>query len=155
MAPSAWKDGGRGATIHWAVVATSLGQMLVAATAKGVCRLSFAEGRESLAVRFPKAELVEGGAKFEALLVQVLASVEQPGDFASRLHEAEYVVHHQQHFLVQRLAQILRVGQRGHAYPKAHPGRLVHLSEHHERLRHHPGPLHEMLFTNKGLRRRL
>ena len=82
MAPSAWKDGGRGATIHWAVVATSLGQMLVAATAKGVCRLSFAEGRESLAVRFPKAELVEGGAEFEALLAQVLASVEQPGDFA-------------------------------------------------------------------------
>ena len=56
--------------------------MLVAATAKGVCRLSFAEGRESLAGRFPKAELVEGGAEFEALLVQVLASVEQPGDFA-------------------------------------------------------------------------
>ena len=82
MTPSAWADGGRGATIHWAVVDTSLGAMLVAATDKGVCRLSFDEGAEALAARFPKATLVEGGAQFEALLGQVVASVETPGDFA-------------------------------------------------------------------------
>jgi AraC family transcriptional regulator of adaptative response/methylated-DNA-[protein]-cysteine methyltransferase len=82
MNPSAWADGGRGATIRWAVVDTSLGRMLVAATDKGVCRLSFAEGPEALARRFPKAELIEGGADFEALLAQVVASVETPGDFA-------------------------------------------------------------------------
>ena len=81
MAPSAWANGGKGAVIHWAVVPTSLGAMLVAATAKGVCRLSFNEGREALEERFPKAELVEGGAEFEALLAQVVDAVEAPGDF--------------------------------------------------------------------------
>ncbi len=82
MAPSAWAHGGHGVTIHWAVVPTTLGEMLVAATDKGVCRLSFAEGPETLAKRFPQAVLVEGGAAFEALLAEVIASVEQPGDFA-------------------------------------------------------------------------
>lgn len=80
MSPSAWRDGGRGATIHWAVVDTSLGPMLVAATEKGVCRLAFREGREDLADRFPQAELVEGGEDFAALLEEVIAAVEKPGD---------------------------------------------------------------------------
>lgn len=80
MTPSAWRDGARGATIRWSVVPTSLGPMLVAATEKGVCRLSFNEGREELAHRFPLAELVEGGEEFSALLSEVVAAVEQPGD---------------------------------------------------------------------------
>jgi AraC family transcriptional regulator of adaptative response/methylated-DNA-[protein]-cysteine methyltransferase len=79
MAPSAWVDGGRGAVIRWAVVPTSLGPMLVAATDKGVCRLSFAEDGAALAARFPKATLIEGGGQFAALLGQVIAAVEQPG----------------------------------------------------------------------------
>ncbi len=82
MTPSAWVNGGRGAAIHWAVVDTSLGQMLVAATSKGVCRLSFGEGREALETRFSEAELVEGGDEFEALLAKVVAAVETPGDFS-------------------------------------------------------------------------
>ncbi len=82
MTASAWANGGAGVTIHWAVVPTTLGAMLVAATEKGVCRLSFNEGREALEARFPKAELVEGGAAFESLLGQVIAAVEAPGDFA-------------------------------------------------------------------------
>ncbi|MXO74462.1 methylated-DNA--[protein]-cysteine S-methyltransferase [Altererythrobacter aerius] len=80
MAPSAWADGGRGTTIHWAVAETSLGPMLVAATDKGVCRLSFGEGRDALARRFPKAALVEGGDAFARLLAEVIATVEAPGD---------------------------------------------------------------------------
>lgn len=83
MAPSAWANGGRGVTIRWAVVPTSLGAMLVAATEKGVCRLSFNEGREALEARFPRAELVEGGADFAALLEAVVASVERPGQSAA------------------------------------------------------------------------
>lgn len=82
MTPSAWANGGKGATIHWAVVDTSLGSMLVAATSKGVCRLSFNEGREALEERFPKAELVEGGVEFAALLKSVVDAVEAPGDFS-------------------------------------------------------------------------
>ncbi|MEP2235435.1 MAG: methylated-DNA--[protein]-cysteine S-methyltransferase [Alteripontixanthobacter sp.] len=80
MSASAWKDGGRGATIRWAVVPTYLGEMLVAATDKGVCRLSFEEGREELERRFPNAELIEGGADFASLVEQVVAAVERPGD---------------------------------------------------------------------------
>lgn len=80
MTASAWRDGGRGVVIRWAVVATSLGPMLVAATGKGVCRLSFNEGHEALAARFPQAELLEGGEVFAALLAQVVAAVEAPGD---------------------------------------------------------------------------
>lgn len=79
MQPSAWAAGGRGVTIRWAVVATSLGPMLVAATDKGVCRLSFNEDRGALAARFPNAELVEGGQGFAALLQQVVDAVEAPG----------------------------------------------------------------------------
>ncbi len=81
MAPSAWSNGGAGVTIHWAVVSTTLGPMLVAATDKGVCRLSFKEGADELQRRFPKAKLVEGGAAFENLLAEVVATVEAPGDF--------------------------------------------------------------------------
>ena len=72
MTASAWVNGGKGVEIHWAIVPTSLGDMLVAATDKGVCRLSFAEGREALEQRFPAATLVEGGEEFAALLSQVI-----------------------------------------------------------------------------------
>jgi AraC family transcriptional regulator of adaptative response/methylated-DNA-[protein]-cysteine methyltransferase len=78
MAPSAWARGGTGVRIEWAVVETSLGAMLVAATEKGVCRLSFAEGPDDLARRFPRAVLVKGGAAFGALLARVIAAVDRP-----------------------------------------------------------------------------
>lgn len=81
MAPSAWVNGGKGSAIHWAVVETTLGAMLVAATDKGVCRLSFNEGRDALEARFPQAELIEGGTAFAELLRQVVDAVEAPGDF--------------------------------------------------------------------------
>lgn len=82
MPPSVWANGGRGVTIRWAVVPTSLGPMLVAATEKGVCRLSFNEGEDALRERFPNAELAEGSAAFSGLLESVIAAVEQPGDAA-------------------------------------------------------------------------
>jgi AraC family transcriptional regulator of adaptative response/methylated-DNA-[protein]-cysteine methyltransferase len=78
MTPSAWARGGEGVVIHWAVVATSLGPMLVAATTRGVCRLSFGRGREDLERLFPRAELVEGGAEFTSLIERVVAAVEDP-----------------------------------------------------------------------------
>ncbi len=78
MAPSAWVRGGAGVTIRWAVVESSLGPMLVAATDKGVCRLSFGRGREELERLFPNAELVEGGSEFESLLRRVIAAVDDP-----------------------------------------------------------------------------
>ena len=78
MSASEWKNGGAGRTIHWAVVETSLGPMMVAATERGVCCLSFGEGEDDLRARFPKAELVHGSDGFAALLDQVVAAVEEP-----------------------------------------------------------------------------
>ena len=82
MNASVWKNGGAGVTINWAVVETSLGRMMVAATDKGVCCLSFNETEQDLRQRFPKANLQAGGEAFHALLAEVTASVEKPGDFS-------------------------------------------------------------------------
>jgi AraC family transcriptional regulator of adaptative response/methylated-DNA-[protein]-cysteine methyltransferase len=79
MAPSDWSKGGAGRVVHWAVLATSLGPMLVAATEKGVCCLAFGEGEAALRARFPRAELVAAGDDFRELFAQVVAAVEQPG----------------------------------------------------------------------------
>ena len=78
MSASDWKDGGKGRTLHWAVLETTLGEMLVAATDKGVCCVAFGEGEADLRARFPKAELVPGGAGFQELFAQVVAAVETP-----------------------------------------------------------------------------
>ncbi len=79
MMASEWRDGGKGRTLHWTIVGTTLGKMLIAATEKGVCCLAFGEGEEDLRSRFPNAELVEGGETFRALFEQVTAAVERPG----------------------------------------------------------------------------
>ncbi len=78
MTPSAWKRGGAGATIRWTIAATSLGPLLVAATDKGLCRVSFDEDDAALKMRFPNAEIVPGGAALADLAARVVASVESP-----------------------------------------------------------------------------
>lgn len=82
MTASAWKNGGAGVSIQWTNVETSLGTMMVAATDKGVCCLSFNEGEEELRTRFPKAELQAGDDTFQVLVKQVTTSVETPCDFS-------------------------------------------------------------------------
>lgn len=78
MTPSAWKNGGAGATIHWTVAQTSLGDMLVAATEKGICRLSFDEDEADVRRLFPKASIERGGEALEALVEGAVAAVENP-----------------------------------------------------------------------------
>ena len=78
MTPSAWKNGGAGVTIRWAVVETALGKMLLAATDKGICRLSFDEDESELARRFPKADIVAGGVALEDLVTGAIAAIEHP-----------------------------------------------------------------------------
>ena len=78
MKASDWRGGGKGRTIHWAAVDTTLGRMLVAATENGVCCLSFNEDESHLRARFPNAELVEAGEDFRALFERVAAAVENP-----------------------------------------------------------------------------
>ncbi len=78
MTPSAWKNGGAGAVIRWALVPTSLGEMLVAATDKGICRLSFDEDAAALADRFPHAEILPADAAMAELAKGAVAAVENP-----------------------------------------------------------------------------
>lgn len=78
MTPSAWKRGGAGITIRWAVAETSLGALLIAATDKGLCRVSFEEGEEALRARFPAADIQQGGKALDALAQRVVAEVEHP-----------------------------------------------------------------------------
>jgi AraC family transcriptional regulator of adaptative response/methylated-DNA-[protein]-cysteine methyltransferase len=83
MDPSVWKNGGAGVDIHWTHSATSLGQMLLAWTDKGVCRLSFDEGPEALTARFPAATLHAAGEKAANMLAAVVAQVESPATGAA------------------------------------------------------------------------
>ena len=78
MSPSAWQRGGEGVTIRWTIADTSLGPMLVAATDKGVCRVSCDESEAALRLRFPRAEIVPGGTALAELVSRVVASVESP-----------------------------------------------------------------------------
>jgi AraC family transcriptional regulator, regulatory protein of adaptative response / methylated-DNA-[protein]-cysteine methyltransferase len=78
MTPSVWRDGGAGVTLRWAVVSTSLGPMLVAATERGICRLSFEEGEEELRERFPRAEIEPGGDDLDDLVARAVTAVEEP-----------------------------------------------------------------------------
>jgi AraC family transcriptional regulator of adaptative response/methylated-DNA-[protein]-cysteine methyltransferase len=78
MTPSAWRKGGEGATIRWTIAETSLGDMLVAATERGICRLSFDEGEEALRKRFPNAEIVPADGEMGDLLARTVAAVDNP-----------------------------------------------------------------------------
>jgi AraC family transcriptional regulator, regulatory protein of adaptative response / methylated-DNA-[protein]-cysteine methyltransferase len=78
MTPSAWKNGGAGSVIRWAIVDTSLGKMLVAATEKGICRLSFDEDESALLARFPKAEILPVDTHMAEIVKGAVAAVENP-----------------------------------------------------------------------------
>ncbi len=78
MTPSAWKNGGAGVVIRWAVAKTSLGPMLVAATEKGICRLSFDEDEAELHRRFPQAEIQAADESMAAWISGAVAAVERP-----------------------------------------------------------------------------
>ncbi len=78
MTPSTWRNGGRGEAISWAMAETSLGTMLVAATDKGICRLSFDEDEADLRERFPNAAIEQGGVAMADLIARAAAAVEQP-----------------------------------------------------------------------------
>ena len=82
MRPGAYRDGGTGAEIRFAVGECSLGAILVAATERGVCAIELGDDAnalvESLQDRFPRARLVGGDAGFEELVAAVVGLVEEP-----------------------------------------------------------------------------
>jgi AraC family transcriptional regulator, regulatory protein of adaptative response / methylated-DNA-[protein]-cysteine methyltransferase len=82
MTPSAYRAGGKGFEIRFAVGQCSLGSILVAATERGVCSISLGDDPEALCHelerRFPRARLVGGDGAFEALVARVVGLVEDP-----------------------------------------------------------------------------
>ncbi len=82
MAPATFRRGGAGETIRFAVGECSLGSILAAATAKGVCAIALGDDPDTLVRdledRFPRAELVGGDPEFESLVARVVAFVEAP-----------------------------------------------------------------------------
>ena len=82
MAPAAFRAGGARAEIRFAVGECSLGSILVAASARGVCAILLgddpAQLTRDLQDRFSRAELVGGNAEFEQLVARVVGLVEAP-----------------------------------------------------------------------------
>ena len=78
MTPSAWRDGGRGATIRWTTFDSPIGPMLIAATSKGICRLTFDDSEESLRRLFPKATIVKDDGGLRDLVEGALTAIERP-----------------------------------------------------------------------------
>jgi AraC family transcriptional regulator of adaptative response/methylated-DNA-[protein]-cysteine methyltransferase len=75
MAPSDYRKKGEGLRVHYASAATALGQVLVAATEKGICRIAFGDERAELvrALRqaFARADLVEDPARIAPFIEQI------------------------------------------------------------------------------------
>jgi len=78
MTPSAWRDGGRGETIRWTTFESPLGEMLIAATSKGICRLTFDDSEESLMRIFPRATIVKDEGGLRELVKGALGAIERP-----------------------------------------------------------------------------
>ena len=82
MTPGAYRDGGAGSEIRFAVAECSLGAILVAATDKGVVAIQFGTDPEHLVHelqdRFPKATLKGADARFEQMVARVVGFVEAP-----------------------------------------------------------------------------
>lgn len=76
MSPGEYRDGGRGVTVRYGFAVTPFGPMLVARTARGVCRLDFVDDGERpaaarLAAEWPNATLTRDDAGAGELATQL------------------------------------------------------------------------------------
>ncbi len=82
MTPAAFRDGGRGTELRFAVGHCSLGAVIVAASQRGIAAIELGDDPDALVRgledRFPKATLIGGDAEFETLVARVVAFVEAP-----------------------------------------------------------------------------
>ncbi len=82
MTPTAYRAGGAGLSIEFAIGECSLGSILVAATPRGVCAILLGEDPEALAHdlerRFPRATIRGADPGFERTVAQVVGLVEAP-----------------------------------------------------------------------------
>ncbi len=84
MPASRYRKGGLGEAIRYATGPCSMGQVLVAATGRGVCAILLGDDPAALTAdlhaRFPRAMLTEGGPDFAASLAQTVALVDAPAN---------------------------------------------------------------------------
>ncbi len=77
MTPSAFRRKGAGLTVRYTTADTLLGYVLVAATDKGVCKITFDDDEhalvEQLGVDFAQAERIEDHARMEPFVAQIHA----------------------------------------------------------------------------------
>lgn len=82
MTPSQFRSGGANADIRFAIRPSSLGLVLVAASAKGVCAILFGDDPQALernlVKQFPRARFIGDDSNFERLAAKVISFVENP-----------------------------------------------------------------------------
>jgi AraC family transcriptional regulator of adaptative response/methylated-DNA-[protein]-cysteine methyltransferase len=82
MKPKDFRAGGADAEIHFAVAECSLGTILVAQSAKGVCAIHLGDDADALVRQlqdsFPRATLIGGDRSFERVVASVIGYVEAP-----------------------------------------------------------------------------
>ena len=83
MTPTTYRSGGANTEIRFAIGECSLGSILVARSARGICAISLGDNPETpareLQDRFPQARLIGDDADFAALVARVIGFVEAPG----------------------------------------------------------------------------
>ena len=82
MQPKTYKTGGKGMTIEYGIGHCFLGQVLVAATDRGICAVELGDDPPALLARlretFPKAELAQAGLGLAAMIQAVISSIDRP-----------------------------------------------------------------------------
>ncbi|MYN39201.1 bifunctional DNA-binding transcriptional regulator/O6-methylguanine-DNA methyltransferase Ada [Duganella sp. FT109W] len=82
MTPSAFRAGGAGEQIRFAIAECSLGPILVASTVQGICAILIDDDPDflvrDLQDRFPRAELIGAEPEYEQVVSRVVGMVEQP-----------------------------------------------------------------------------
>jgi AraC family transcriptional regulator, regulatory protein of adaptative response / methylated-DNA-[protein]-cysteine methyltransferase len=82
MTPTTYRSGGDNTAIRFALGECSLGALLVACSARGICEISLGDDPETLVRalqdRFPKAELRGGESDFEQWVATVVGFIEAP-----------------------------------------------------------------------------
>lgn len=82
MPPATYRTGGSGVVIHYAVVPSTYGQMLLASTERGLCAVAFGDSSpelvEQLQTRFPKATVTSDDPAFTEWFGHIAAALEHP-----------------------------------------------------------------------------
>jgi AraC family transcriptional regulator of adaptative response/methylated-DNA-[protein]-cysteine methyltransferase len=82
MTPSDWRRGGVNAEIRFAIGECSLGAILVARSAKGICAILLGDDPDRLARdlqdQFPNAQLIGDDAEFAQLVARIVGFIEAP-----------------------------------------------------------------------------